>query len=256
MDEQSRFRTALAALSASAEQKDGRLTKGELQEFFQEMNLEEEKQTLVYMYLSSKRIQVEGVELPLVQVEKKPYTKEEQEFLKQYVRDLQLVKKQRAEDIHTLIERAADGDQQAKALLTEHCMERVLPIAQDYAHRGLLLQDLVQEGNLGLMIGLHTLGLKEEELSFEAYLDREIHRAIRAALDEQEGSKSMGEQIAVKLNRLADAIRELTEDMGRQVTPEEVSLYVDMPLEEIENLLLIAGESIELAEQKKTPIRS
>ena len=47
MDEQSRFRTALAALSASAEQRDGRLTKEEVQEFFQEMNIEPKKQAMV-----------------------------------------------------------------------------------------------------------------------------------------------------------------------------------------------------------------
>ncbi len=255
MDEQSRFRTALAALSASAEQRDGRLTKEEVQEFFQEMNIEPKKQAMVYTYLASKKIQVEGVELPLIQVEEKPYTQEEQDFLRKYKQDLQHVRKLRAEEIAALTERAADGEQQARELLTEHCMERVLPVAKIYAHRGLLIQDLVQEGNLGLMIGLHTLGLKEEELSLEAHLDREIHRAIRAALDEQAGSKNMGEQITVKLNRLADSIRELTEDLGRQVTPEELSLYLDLPMEEIENLLWIAGENIELAEQDRPPIR-
>ena len=52
------------------------------------------------------------------------------------------------------------------------------------------------------------------------------------------------------LNRLADSITELTEEMGRQVTPEELSLFLNMPVEELEDLLRIAGEQIEMADGK------
>lgn len=251
MDEQSRFRTALAALSAGAENRDRKLGKEEVQEFFRDMDLDEEQYGLVYAYLASKRIRVEGVELPDVRVEEQPYTEEEKEFLEQYKKDMHLVRKQPENVLPSLADRASDGDEQAKKLLTEHCMDRVLPIAGEYAHRGLLIQDLVQEGNLGLMIGVDTLGLREESQSWEVYLEHEIRRAIRTALDEQAGSDSTGEQITEKLNLLADSITELTEDMGRQVTPEELSLYLDMPLEEIEDLLRIAGENIELADEKQ-----
>lgn len=248
MDEQTRFRTALAALSASGQQKNRKLTQEEVQEFFQDMNLNEEQYQLVYAYLASKRIQVEGMELPRV-TEEQPYTEEEQAFLEQYRKDMRYVRRQSAEHMPELFSRASDGDEQAKGLLTEHYMDRVLELAKEYAHQGLLIQDLVQEGNLGLMIGIDTLGLMEEGMAFEEHLENEIHRAIRTALDEQEGSKSTGEQITEKLNKLADSITELTNDLGRQVTPEELSLYLDMPLEELEDLLRIAGETIEMADE-------
>lgn len=247
MDEQTRFRTALAALSASAQQKNRKLKQEEVQEFFRDMNMNEDQYQLVYAYLSSKRIHVEGVELPRTE-EEQPYTEEEQEFLRQYQRDMRYVRRQSADIMPELFSRASDGDDKAKSLLIEHYMERVLELAKEYAHQGLLIQDLVQEGNLGLMIGIDTLGLAEEDLSFEAHLENEIHRAIRTALDEQEGAKSTGEQITEKLNKLADSITELTEDLGRQVTPEELSLYLDMPLDELEDLLRIAGETIEMAD--------
>lgn len=250
MDDQSRFRTALAALLASAENRDRKLLKEEVEAFFRDMDLEEAQHPLVYTYLASKHIQVEGIELPKVPVEEQPYTEEEQAFLRQYQKDMLLVQKQPKAFLQELAGRAADGDEASKRRLTEHCMDRVLPIARTYAHQGLLLQDLVQEGNLGLMIGTDTLGLREEGVSWEAHLEREIHRAIRAALNEQAGSDSTGEQITEKLNRLADSITELTEDMGRQVTPEELSLYLDMPMEELEDLLRIAGEQIEMADEK------
>lgn len=251
MDEQAKFRTALAVLSASAEQKDRKLTKEEVKEFFKDMDLKEEQYQLVYAYLASRHIQVEGVEMPHIRTEEVPYTEEEQEFLRQYKKDLKYVRKQPEHVMPELFARAADGEVQAKKTLTEHYMDRVLGMAEEYAHQGLLIQDLIQEGNLGLMIGLDTLGLMEEGLTFETHLEREIHRAMRAALDEQAGEKSTGEQITEKLNKLADSITELTEDLGREVTPDEISLYLDMPIEEIENLLQIAGENIETADENK-----
>lgn len=248
MDEQSRFRTALSALLASAENRDRKLSKEEMETFFRDMDLDEGQRPLVYAYLSSKRIQAEGAGPRFVPAEEEPCTAEEQEFLKQYQKDMLLVSRQPAEHLPELVSRASDGEGRARRLLTEHCMDMVLPIAREYVRQGLPLQDLVQEGNLGLMTGVDTLGLKDEELSWEMYLKSEIRRAIREALDLQAGSDSAGEQIAEQLNRLADSITELTEEMGRQVTPEELSLYLDMPIEELEDLLRIAGEQIETAD--------
>ncbi|MDE6961515.1 MAG: hypothetical protein K2P27_11735 [Lachnospiraceae bacterium] len=54
-----------------------------------------------------------------------------------------------------------------------------------------------------------------------------------------------------RLNRMADSITELTRELGRQITPEELALYLDTPLEEIEDLLRIAGEHIEMAKEDR-----
>lgn len=252
MDEQARFQTGLAALGAKAGKRGGRLTQEEVQAFFREMGLNEEQCRLVHEYLASKGIRVDGAERTEFPVHEPSFTEEEQAFLRQYQKDMRTVKKQPEEALPDLVRLASDGDGQAKRLLTEHCMELVLPIAREYARQGVLLPDLVQEGNLGLMIGVDTLGLKGEGISWEMHLEQEIRLAIRGALEEQAGCDDTGRQITEKLNRLADTITELTEDMGRQVAPEELSLYLDMPLNELNDLLRIAGEQIELAEDKES----
>ena len=248
MDEQTRFRTALAALGAHAEQQNGRLSREDVQAFLQDMNLNEEQYRLVYAYLASRQIRVEGVAFSGTLAEKPPYSEEEQAFLKQYRQEMRRLVKEPENRLAELAARAADGEPQAKRALTEQWMERVLSVAGEYAGQGLPLPDLVQEGSLGLMIGADTLGLREDGRSWEEHLEQEIRRAIRAALDEQAGADSAGEQITGRLNRLADAVTELTEDLGRQVTPEALSLYLDLPLEELEGLLRIAGENIETAD--------
>ncbi|MCC8162433.1 MAG: hypothetical protein LIO86_04510 [Lachnospiraceae bacterium] len=249
MDEQNKFRTALAALSAYAEQKDRKLTKEDVRNYLKDMELDEEQLRLVYAYLASKRIQVEGAELP--KAEAQPYTEEEEAFLRQYRKDMKAVRHVTEEELTGLFTRAAGGDAAAQHLLAEHYMDRVLVIAEDYAHRGLLIQDLIQEGNLGLLLGLGMLPAAPEVSGCEEYLEHEIHRAMRAALDVQEGNRSLGEEVVEKLNKLADSITELNEDLGRQVTPDELSFYLDMPLEEIERLLKIAGEDIETDNSKE-----
>ncbi|MCD8248554.1 MAG: hypothetical protein LUC60_01620 [Lachnospiraceae bacterium] len=243
MDEQSRFRTALAALSAYAEQKDGKLTKEDVREYLKDLEFDEGQLQLVYEFLASRHILVEGLELPKAKAQ--PYLEEEEAFLRQYRKDMKAARHVAETELANVFARAAEGDVSAHHLLAEHYMGKILAIAEDFAHRGLLIQDLIQEGNLGLLLGLRTLDRKREEIGYEAWLEQEIRRAMRAALDVQEGNRSLGEEVVEKLNKLADSITELNEDLGRQVTPDELSFYLDMPLEEIERLLKIAGEDVE-----------
>ena len=146
-----------------------------------------------------------------------------------------------------LWQQVKQGERAARELLAEHYMEKVLAVAEEYAHQGILIQDLVQEGSLGLLMGLNSFG-QPEDLEPEEHLEREIRKSIRQAMEEQNGESSVGEEVTRKLNRLADSITELTEDLGRQITPDELSVYLEMPLEEIEDLLRIAGDTIEMAD--------
>lgn len=246
MDEQTRFRTALTELLALAETQERSLQLKEVQDAFCDMELDEEQYQMVYAYLSGKGIRVEGAVLQ--GKEQLPYTEEEEQFLKQYRKELKRMKRQPKEALPELYAGASEGAAEAKKILTEHYMEHVLKLAEEYAHRSLPLQDLVQEGSLGLLIGIDTLGLLEEGVAEEEHLEREIRRAIEDALQEQDTAHDTGDQITEKLNKLADSVTELTEDLGREVTPDELSLYLDMPLQEIEDLLRIAGETIETAE--------
>ena len=171
--------------------------------------------------------------------------------VRMYLKEIGKVPLLSAEEEIELAKRMENGDEAAKKRLAEANLRLVVSIAKRYVGRGMLFLDLIQEGNIGLLIGLDTLGLMEEGLTSEEHLEKEIRHAIRSALDEQEGEKSTGDEITEKLNKMADAISELTEDLGRQVSPDELSLYLDMSLEEIEDLLRIAGETIEVADSPK-----
>ena len=81
------------------------------------------------------------------------------------------------------------------------------------------------------------------------YLKQEIEKAVSEALEDQQTEKSAGELIADRLNELSDGIKELSGELERQVSVEELSAFMDMPVEEIEDLLKLAGEGTGDGEQ-------
>ena len=245
MDDKAKFQEALASLQSRAEEHGGVLAMEEMQDYLKDMKFSQEQLGMISAYLTGKGIHVEGAELP--EEEQKPYTEEEEEFLAQYRKELKAARRQPEEQLALLWQQVQDGEQNARELLAEHYMETVLAVAEEYAHQGILIQDLVQEGSLGLLMGLSSFE-QLAELGPEKHLEREIRKSIRQAMEEQNGESSVGEEVTRKLNRLADSITELTEDLGRQITPDELSIYLEMPLEEIEDLLRIAGDTIEMAD--------
>ena len=245
MDDKLKFQEALVSLQSRAEEQGGVLTIEEMQDCLKNMNFNQEQLGMISAYLTGKGIHVEGAELP--EEEQKPYTEEEEEFLAQYRKELKSARRQPEDRLEILWQQVKQGERAARELLAEHYMEKVLAVAEEYAHQGILIQDLVQEGSLGLLMGLNSFG-QPEDPEPEEHLEREIRKSIRQAMEEQNGESSVGEEVTRKLNRLADSITELTEDLGRQITPDELSVYLEMPLEEIEDLLRIAGDTIEMAD--------
>ena len=223
MDEQSKFKEALASVTIRAEENGGKLSAEEAKELLKDMEFNDEQMSMIYAYLASKG----------------------------YRKDMKSMRRQTEEVLQELFSAALAGEQEAIRLLTEHYMEKVLAVAEEYAHRGMLIQDLIQEGNIGLLMGLHGAADAEHGELTEDYLEREIRKTIRAAMDEQSGETRVGEEVTGKLNKLADSITELTEDLGREVSPEELSVFLDMPLDEIEDLLRIAGDTIEVDRQEQ-----
>ena len=75
--------------------------------------------------------------------------------------------------------------------------------------------------------------------------------AMKQAIEENQTEKQAGNLVADKLNELSDNIKKLSEELGDKVSLEELSAFTDMPVEEIEELLKLAGEKIEDEEEPK-----
>lgn len=243
------FQKKLSELSSLAKEHGNCLSTEEVQDFLSALSLNEEQLKLVYEYLSASHITIKGYvsEQPKKEI---PYSPEEQRFLQKYQKELKAFTPLGEEALEELLLQAEQGDTMAKAQATEQFLHQVLLKARELHGQGLPLEDLVQEGNVGLMLALETLSLRETGISASNYVCSKIQEALQEALEEAQHARRSGDAIADKVNKLSDSILQLTDELDRQVSIEELSAFLDMDIEEIEDILKLAGEQVEVADSK------
>ena len=116
-------------------------------------------------------------------------------------------------------------------------MERVLEIAKELHDGSVFLGDLVQEGNVSLMLALKESG--EEEKILNA-----VREGIEAFQEEQRDVHVRDRKMVEKVDELDGQIKKLKEEMGRKITLEELALYTDRSEEELRSVLKLAGEEV------------
>lgn len=243
------FQNRLSELGELAGKNGNRLTGDQVREFFSAMELSEEQYELIFAYLASRQIVVAGYvpakeEEEKKQQEKQPLSEEERHFLKNYQAELACLELLEEQELLALCRQVEEtGDELTKAKLTEQMLPEVLRLAHDFRGQELSLGDLVQEGNIGLMLALETLGMRPPKSTPLEYLRQEICRTMSQAVEDDHTEKEAGSLLVDRLNHLRDEIRKLTDELERKVSVDELAMYMDMPVEEIENLLKLAGET-------------
>lgn len=260
------------------------MSKEEIQTYFKEMDLSEEQQEMIYQYLlhpQEEPTEEESEDLSETEETEQSGSADTKgnstdaagnkitqnsvdkaknaPHFQMYLDEIQQIPELSKEQEILLYERLLAGEETVIADISGQWLRKIIEIAGAYATDKVLLEDLVQEGNIGLLLGAQQLlGAKkdstDEEFAVELSDGKEPYAAaehrleifVRDAMEryrqEIEGENNSEHTILAKVSLVHEARKALAEETGTTPTLQELSDYTRISIEEITDILALPGE--------------
>ena len=169
--------------------------------------------------------------------------------VRMYLKEIGQIKLLSMDEELELAEKIANGDELAKNTLAEANLRLVVSIAKRYVGRGMLFLDLIQEGNIGLMKAVDKFDVTKG-YKFSTYATWWIRQAITRAIADQARTIRVPVHMVETINKLARIQRQLTLELNREPTEEELAEKMGIPVDKIKDIYKISQEPVSL----ETPI--
>ena len=169
--------------------------------------------------------------------------------VRMYLKEIGQIKLLTLDEESELADRVAAGDEVAKSTLAEANLRLVVSIAKRYVGRGMLFLDLIQEGNIGLMKAVEKFDVSKG-YKFSTYATWWIRQAITRAIADQARTIRVPVHMVETINKLARVQRQLTLELNREPSEEELAKKMNMSVEKIHEIYKISQEPVSL----ETPI--
>ena len=151
-------------------------------------------------------------------------------------------------ELKEINKRLRQGDRKAKnakSQMIEANLRLVISIAKKYANRGLQFLDLIQEGNVGLMKAVDKFEYRRG-YKFSTYATWWIRQAITRSIADQARTIRIPVHMIETINKLNRVRRQLLQKFGREATPEELAIEMELPEYKINKILKIAKEPLSM----------
>lgn len=222
------FKEKLSGILSAAREQGGKIALEDVELYFEEDRLSQEQIDLVCEYLLAQKIAVTGYVPKSGTVKERkeepaPLSNEEQSYIEEYLKDI---------------------DQMQGKSLAEARMAYYLPKVVDEAlkmhHAEIFVGDMIQEGNISLMMALDEYKEEEDE---EAVMEA-VRAGMQALLESQTETRRQDKKMVERVSELDETIKSMSEELGRKVSVEEVADKLGITEAEIEDILKLAGEEV------------
>lgn len=266
MDKKTMFNEVLAKLVSYATAHDNLITMEDVKSFFNGLIDDDSQYKLIYDYLSINKIEIKGFTpsddnifddshgmnaiSENIAKDENGQSQEETDFIKMYMDDMDALQTVSDVEQAALVNKLIAGDASASTPLVESKLKKVADIAKKYCGKGVTFGDLIQEGNLELMVAVSEY--TKECGDFNNYIDKRIEQGIRNVINSQINSDRIGQHLADKLNQLDNTTSKLSKELGR--VPEISELADAMGITEDEASLLLKTSLDTLSVNQDTQI--
>jgi len=281
MDDKNKFQEMLAAIVEVARVEGDRLSREEIRTLFGDMELSDTQYEHIFAYLAAKHIKIEGyiesesqytraieeeanreednqaeekqkdeLDESLIQgADSNDLLDEDSIYLRMYLEDLEAIAISTPKEERELIEQILKGDSYAKNRFIEAYLHHIVQIAGEYRNKGITLEDLIQEGNIGLLNSLECLQELLEKEEWKTFITDYVKRFIEAAIEEQKDSSSFESKIVERSKYINDAANELALDLGREANIHELAASLKLSVEEIQDILNMSVDAVKVNNQ-------
>ena len=239
------FLKKLSDLVTVVRENGNQVTVDEVKSYFSGMDLTEDQIALVFDYLLTQKVVVKGyikMDNPVSEELSFSLTEEESAYLKEYQEDLKAFADATDAERKDLFQKVLQGDANAKNRVIEIYLKDVVEIAKKMYHPEIFLGDLIQEGNVGLILGVEMIANVQ---TAHQSITEQIRQSMQMLIEEHAELSSRDKKMVEKVAMLDETITTLTEELGRKVTIDELALYMGMTEAEIEDILKLTGEDSE-----------
>ena len=165
--------------------------------------------------------------------------------VRMYLKEIGRISLLTAEEEVDLAQRVEKGEKKARSKLIQSNLRLVVSIAKRYLGRRMSFLDLIQEGNQGLMRAVEKFDWRRG-YKFSTYATWWIRQAITRAIADQARTIRIPVHMVETINKLSQTARRMTQELGREVTNEELAKKMDLTPQRVQEIFKIAQETTSL----------
>lgn len=233
------FRQQLLLLVAEAKKQGMTLNSEQVSGAFPDMELDDAKLALIYEYLKNSGISV-GDDMD----DRDILTQEDRNYLELYKQELEMLPAYTDAEKERIYIEAFGGSVSAKEKLLHLFLPQVVQISRLYSGQGVPTEDLIGEGNVALAMAMEMFDCIERPDEIEGFLSKLVMDAMEKSIGEELALSGEDEKLKDRVNRIADAARQLAEDLRRPVSVAELAMETEFTQDEIREVLAVTENHI------------